>query len=665
MREFLDIHNRSLILFGGKGGCGKTTSSCAAALYLAQHHSHKKILIVSTDPAHSVGDSFGCTIGNSITPVKGFDNLWALEIDADIVGENFKKDHKTVIKKIADRGTYFDQQDIADFYELTIPGLDEIMAIIKIADLLKEKKYDLIILDTAPTGHTLRLLSLPSEMEKWIHLMDMMQYKHRFLSKHFTGRYKKDDADEFLEKMFEDIKRVKGLLGNSQSTEFIPVTIPEPMAIDETERLLKNLKSYRFQVKNIIINRVAPNEAGCPFCKSREEDQRQNITRINEKFSEYNLHKMPLFPYQIQGIDRLKEYAQILFGETYKYKPISPTSFLEPQSAIETQRLNILNKDLKFIIFGGKGGVGKTTSACAMALSIARENPDKKVLIFSTDPASSLSDSFATSIDNTLKPLKEMNNLYGYEMNASKLLEDWINQHKGDISELFNRFGRGVDVKFDREVMEELFTVTPPGLDELLALNKITDFVDEERFDVYVLDSAATGHLIRFLEMPQVIRDWLKTIFKLLLKYKGIVRLNKMAEEMIELSKKIRKVQEILTDSNNTEFVAVTIPEAMGFAETEDLLTALARVKVPCRHLIINKVIPPNLCNFCSIKREEQLKAIKEMDKKIVKYQISQLPLFPYQIKGVDRLREYASIAYFRGEEYVLQNEKGHYERNN
>jgi len=92
---------------------------------------------------------------NSITPVRELDNLWALEIDANAVGEDFKKEHEEEIKKIAKRGTYFDRQDVADFYELAIPGLDEIMAIIEISKLLKEGQYDLIVLDTAPTGHTL------------------------------------------------------------------------------------------------------------------------------------------------------------------------------------------------------------------------------------------------------------------------------------------------------------------------------------------------------------------------------------------------------------------------------------------------------------------------------------------------------------------------------
>lgn len=653
--EFLENREKlKFILFGGKGGCGKTTSACATALHLARLYGERKMLIASCDPAHSVGDSFNCQVGNYITPIEGTDNLWALEINANEVGEEFKKEHEMAIKKIADHGTFFDQQDIADFYELTIPGLDEIMGIIAIANILREEQYDLVILDTAPTGHTIRLLSLPGEMKKWIHLMDVMQSKHRFLARHFTGRYKKDDADEFLDTMSRDISRVKNLLNNSQSTEFITVTIPEPMSIDETQRLLSRLKSYNVPAKNIIANRIAGQGKNCPLCASREGEQKLYLAQIRAKFSSYCLYKMPLFPYEIRGIERLEEYAQVLFDEKkYEYKPPKRLSVL-PKSQImpRYQISDILEKDFQFILFGGKGGVGKTSLACATAFRMAEENPDKKFLIFSTNPAHALSDCFAVSIGDKVTPVNGLKNLCGFEIDASKLLEGWKKEHKEDIEEIFDGFlGRGMDIKFDREVVTELFTVTPPGLDEILALNKVTDFLKQGMFDLYILDSAATGHLIRFLEIPSLMRNWLKTIFKLLMKYKGVVRMMKTAEELIDFSKRVRRVQEILTDSRETEFVAVTVPEAMGFAETEDLLAALARLKIPCQYLVVNMVIPPTKCGFCSVKRKEQLKAIKEATKKITGYRVSQVPLLPHKVEGIDNLTSLSEIMYGKGKE--------------
>ncbi|OGW12720.1 MAG: hypothetical protein A3G93_01080 [Nitrospinae bacterium RIFCSPLOWO2_12_FULL_45_22] len=279
---FLENQELQLILFGGKGGSGKTTFAAATAIYRAQSSKNKKILAVSTDPAHSLGDSFGVFIGDELIPVNGIENLWGLEINAPKLLEDFKQRHEKAIKKLADRGTYFDQQDIADFFSLSLPGLDEVMAIIEIANILKNGQYDLIILDTAPTGHTINLLALPEQMEKWIKVFDLMQEKHRYMGTHFTGRrYVKDDADEFIEMMTRDIGRVKNLLMDKKITEFVPVTIPEPMSIYETERLLAVLKDYKISVKSIIANRVIIDEGvDCPSCLSRIREKEKYIREM-------------------------------------------------------------------------------------------------------------------------------------------------------------------------------------------------------------------------------------------------------------------------------------------------------------------------------------------------------------------------------------------------
>jgi len=229
-----------------------------------------------------------------------------------------------------------------------------------------------------------------------------------------------------------------------------------------------------------------------------------------------------------------------------------------------------------------------------------------------------------------------------------KMLENFKKDYRDEITEAFNKFlGGGVDVKFDREVLEELISLTPPGLDEIMALTKVVEFIDRGKFDIYILDSAATGHLLRFLEMPQVAREWLNAIFKLLIKYKGVVRLNKQAEEMIEFSKKIRKIQGILTDLAKCQFVVVGIPEAMGKAEMDDLLDSLKRLKIPCQYILINMILPKTGCNFCESRREEQIKVMREIDKEwSSQYKIGQVQLFPNQIRGIDRLEDFANKIY-------------------
>jgi arsenite-transporting ATPase len=310
--------------------------------------------------------------------------------------------------------------------------------------------------------------------------------------------------------------------------------------------------------------------------------------------------------------------------------------------------LPALSPDLKFILFGGKGGVGKTTMAASAALHLARTFPDKKILIFSTDPAHSLSDSFDQVIGNTLKPIiyplndcqkKKKTNLFAMEINADKLFEDFQAAFKQDISALFDQFlGKGVDIRFDREVMTELISLAPPGIDEIMALDKVMDLRKENAFDMLVLDTSPTGHLLRFLELPSLIRDWLKSFFRLLLKYRGVVRLAHAAEKALALSRNIRLIQETLIDPKQTAFIAVTIPESMAVLEFTRLLSAIKSSKIPCDHVIVNMMVPPGHCPFCSARRIQQQGYLEQIQSISGTIHVFQIPLGPHPISGMDQL---------------------------
>ena len=649
--KFLENPDLQFILFGGKGGSGKTTSAAAAALHLSKMKPEKKIIVVSIDPAHSLGDSFDIIIGNKITHIVG--NIWGYELDAQELLKKYKAEHEAILKVIAERGTYFDKEDIENFFVMSLPGLDEVMAIIKITNILNSREYDVIILDTAPTGHTTVFLSLPAKMEKWVEVVDMMMEKHRFMAKRFTGKYVKDECDEFLEAQKNDVSKVKKLLTDSKTTEFVPVTIPEPMSIYEIERLVQLLEKVRIPVNSVIANRIIIEDNKCNFCLARKKEQEKYIKEIEEKFSSYNLLKMPLFPGEIRGIGDLALYGEILFGED-GYKPyLACTNTLVkipplPQGGMD----DLLEKNLKLIIFGGKGGVGKTSIASAAALQLARHNKEKKVLIFSTDPAHALSDSFDQHIGNEIRQLQDgTDNLYALELDASQMLNNLKEEYRGDIVEAFDKFASsGMDVKFDKEVMEELIALTPPGLEELMALKKITELMKTSDYDLFVMDSAASGHLLRFLETPDIVSEWLKTVFRLLLKYKGVINLSKIhsVESLLDLSRDVRKIQETLASPETTEFVMITIPEEMGIRETGDLSSALRNLKIPSSHTIINMIIPLSDCNFCTIKRQEQQKYIQSIKSK-VNNGITYIPLFLHGVRGKESLSELAEIMFSKG----------------
>ncbi len=691
--EFVSHPDLRLILVGGKGGVGKTTVSSAIALYLARKHAeNKRIFVISTDPAHSLGDSLGMSIGDTLTHVdwqSGFSdgpleknadgsdtkpfNLFAQELNAGRLLAAFKEKHRHVLTTLADRGTYFDQADIADFFDLSLPGMDEVMAIMEVASILKSDACDLLILDTAPTGHTLRMLSLPSQMKKWVEVLDLMQQKHRFMKTWVSRKtYIKDECDAFLDALSADMDRVSHLLSDPSITRFIPVIIPEPMSIEETHRLVVALEEMNIPVKDMVVNRTAAYR-DCPICSVQYADQQPSLARIDALFSSCSRIYLSLFPSEIHGMGSLFSIADVFSGITDLREQKSDTrdpwaevhssqaadlthdaSDTRPpaseiqSSGVRPSGLPALSPDLEFILFGGKGGVGKTTMAASAALHLALTFPDKKILIFSTDPAHSLSDAFDQTIGNTLKPIdyplvagqkREKTNLFAMEINADTLFEDFKTSFKQDISALFDQFlGKGLDIRFDRQVMTELISLAPPGIDEIMALDKVMELRKENAFDLLILDTSPTGHLLRFLELPSLIRDWLKSFFRLMLKYRGVVRLAHAAEKALALSRNIRLIQETLIDPKRTAFIAVTIPESLAVLELTRLLSAIKSSKIPCHHVIVNMMVPPGHCPFCSVRRIQQQGHLEQIQSISDTMQVIQIPLNPHPIRGMNQL---------------------------
>jgi arsenite/tail-anchored protein-transporting ATPase len=302
----------------------------------------------------------------------------------------------------------------------------------------------------------------------------------------------------------------------------------------------------------------------------------------------------------------------------------------------------------QIVIFGGKGGVGKTTAATAFALALAQAEPAKRVLVFSTDPAHSLSDSFDEQIGERKTGVAGLENLDAMEIDPGTWFEELKQRYRSWTDELFASLSGGsrMEIKFDREAMRELVELTPPGIDEIAALGTISELLDQERYDTIVLDTAPTGHLIRFLELPQVALSWIRTFIKLLLKYKDVMRANQVAEELVALSKSIKQVLALLTDAERCEFFGVAIAERMSLEETVDLAKALEKLKVPLTKLLINGVVPENTCKFCKSRRKMQLQVIREFQAKFRRRGVEILvaPQQPHEIRGAkDILRHFAA----------------------
>lgn len=303
-----------LILFGGKGGVGKTTCASCAGLYTAKNN--KNTLLISTDPAHSLADSLDRDMSNRTMRIKGINKLSAMEISAEKSLSDFKTEYQEELRRLFDTSTYLDKEDIDSILALPIPGIDEVMGFKTIVDLIEKKEFDKYIVDTAPTGHALRLLTLPELLDDWIKVLAKMRWKYRYMVTSFSGRYKPDSADDFLINMKRTVKKIEGLLKDENRCEFIVVTIPEDMAVKETERMVKSLGQYKMKVRQMIVNNVIPKQerVHCPFCRARRENQDKYIREIMTKFSDLKITVVFLQPHEVKGIDSLSSIGVDIFS---------------------------------------------------------------------------------------------------------------------------------------------------------------------------------------------------------------------------------------------------------------------------------------------------------------------------------------------------------------
>jgi len=587
--SFLDYRGLQLLIFGGKGGVGKTTCATAAALELAQRSPQSSFLLVSTDPAHSLADS----LADLLPP----DNLKVLELDAQEYLTTFKKTHNDKLREIAARGTFLDDDEISRFLDLSLPGLDELMAFLEISAWVENRSYDCIIVDTAPSGHTLRLLAMPEFLRKWLAMLETLLAKHRYMKWAFTRAHYRDELDTFLEEMSASVKRMEELLRDSARCRFVPVMLAEAMSIRETVSIVKEVDRLKLPMNDIVINRLYPDNP-CAVCRDERLRQIRELRNLfsQTQLSRFALWTVPLYAEEVRGRKALESFWDGVGQITQ-----APAAEREPP-AVQALRVEAAIQwpppEATLLILAGKGGVGKTTLACATALQLAQNTSGKNVLLFSTGPAHSLSACLEVPIDS--RPGVVMSGLTAMEIDSQAEFEALKKQYAGDIEKFLESVSSNFDLTFDREVLERTLDLSPPGLDEVMALTRVMALLASGRYDVLVLDSAATGHLIRLLELPEIIDQWLKVFFDLFLKYQQIFRLTRFSQELVMISKNLKKLRELLNNPAKAALYAVSIPTDMAFEETRDLVTACERLGIRVPGLFLNLVTPLSDCDLCS-----------------------------------------------------------------
>jgi len=233
------------------------------------------------------------------------------------------------------------------------------------------------------------------------------------------------------------------------------------------------------------------------------------------------------------------------------------------------------------------------------------------VLLFSTDPAHSLSACLELPVGP--KPVNVTPKLVAMELDAHEEFENLKREFNDELAQFIKDISPNFDLTFDRQAMEKIIDFAPAGLDEVMALTQVMGYLFQGEYDLFILDSAPTGHLLRLLEMPEIVDQWLKAFFGLFLKYRNIFRLPKLAERMVRMSKELKYLRQLLKNSEQSALFAVSIPTEMSFQETLDLLAACKRLVVAVPLLFINMVTPQNDCPLCSTLWSEESEIRRKM----------------------------------------------------
>ncbi|KNF08343.1 arsenite efflux ATP-binding protein ArsA [Gottschalkia purinilytica] len=300
-----------IILYTGKGGVGKTSIAAATAAKSAQ--SGKKTLIISADPAHSLGDALDISLESE--PIEIMENMWAQEI-------NTLYEMEKGWKKVQDYLTsLFTAKTVKDITteELTIfPGMEDLLSLLRILDYYKSKTYDVIIVDCAPTGETLKLLSFPEMLRWWMEKLFPLKRKALKIlgpvAQPILGLPMPDDSVMGeIENLYIKLDEMRNILIDRDTTSIRIVVNPEKMVIKESQRSFTYLNIYNFNVDSIIVNRVIPDDVNEGYFKEWKEIHKKYLKEIHDSFSPVPIYHAPLFDQELVGIDMLIKMSNIIF----------------------------------------------------------------------------------------------------------------------------------------------------------------------------------------------------------------------------------------------------------------------------------------------------------------------------------------------------------------
>jgi arsenite-transporting ATPase len=610
--------NTNFLFFSGKGGVGKTSMACATAVRLADEG--HRTLIVTTDPASNLADVFAQPIGHVITPIHGVPNLWAMEIDPDRATQEY------IDRAMAPIREAFPAQIVPVMEEqMSGPCTAEVAAFDRFVDFLDQPpagsvapaRFDTVLFDTAPTGHTIRLLELPAE---WSRSIDVAAAG--------SGQTCLGPAAA-IQDAGHKCKRALATMRDSRQTTFIFVLQPEEISIKETARAIAELGKLGIGTQRLLVNGLIPPDETDPLFVARRAMQHDYLARIDRAFMLPRQH-MYLLAGEIVGVARLREVAALLDGQRPAPRPAARE--LAGGAAPVFARAEILSRILpthgtRALFFTGKGGVGKTAVSCITAVWLARQG--YKTLLLTTDPAAHVGDVLGVPVTDRPAPVPGVPGLWASKIDPKAASEAYKNRILDDARL------RGRPAASIRAMAEELDS---PCTEEMAAFDKFIEYAAQDDWQVTVFDTAPTGHTLRLLALPV---NWSKQI-----DIKVYTSVDSTAADDIAKARFCRVIER-LRDPKQSTFAYVMYPESTPVVEAYRAAEELRTAGIASGLAVANQVLPADAGTtpFSRARGAMQRRYLAEIGERFP-VPVLQIPLLPYEIKGLDLLARLGEMLY-------------------
>lgn len=560
------------LFFTGKGGVGKTSIACATAVALAD--AGEKILLVSTDPASNLQDVFGVSLNDAGVAIAEVPGLVVANLDPLTAAAEYRESVIGAYRgKLPDSAIQNVEEQLSGSCTVEIAAFNAFSEFLTNAE--KAEKFDHIIFDTAPTGHTLRMLQLPSAWSGFISE-----------SKHGASCLGQLSGLEDKKEMY---KKAVHTLADSRLTTLILVTRPETAPIREAQRASHELEALEIRNQVLVINGLLETyDVNDAVETALFKKQQSALQEIPHNLVKQSVTMVPLRAYNITGLDNVRQLL------SYSGYTTAVATLQRPDAYALSDVVDEIEASNKKVIFTmGKGGVGKTTIAAAIALGLHRKG--RKVRLATTDPADHLNLVIGQQEGISVSHIDEKGELRKYQ-------EEVLTKARQTMPE--------DDLEYVKEDLRS------PCTQEIAVFRAFADIVAKSRDEIVVLDTAPTGHTILLLESTQ--------------NYNQQIENSGGAVSDAE-----KDLLPRLKDSNETEVIIVTLAETTPFYEAKRLLDDLKRAGLAVRWWVINASysMADTKSDFLRAKATAELQWIHEVDN-ISDGQYAIIPWKPFEVKG-------------------------------